>query len=203
MNTRSNNSRDRILEVAESIILKKGFGGTSIEDVLEQAAITKGGFFYHFKGKADLAKALVERYLGADEVVFDNLFKRADELSEDPLQQLLIFLKLFAETMSELETTHPGCLVASFTYESQQLNEDVTELMRQGILSWREMMVGRLKQVMATREPRVEVSVTALADMFTSSVESGILLSLVLNSNQHMVEQILAYRTHLRLLFES
>ena len=203
MNTRSNNSRDRILEVAESIILKKGFGGTSIEDVLEQAAITKGGFFYHFKGKADLAKALVERYLGADEVVFDNLFKRADELSEDPLQQLLIFLKLFAETMSELETTHPGCLVASFTYESQQLNEDVTALMRQGILSWREMMAGRLKQVMATREPRVEVSVTALADMFTSSVEGGILLSLVLNSNQHMVEQILAYRTHLRLLFES
>ena len=203
MNTRSNNSRDRILEVAESIILKKGFGGTSIEDVLEQAAITKGGFFYHFKGKADLAKALVERYLGADEVVFDNLFKRADELSEDPLQQLLIFLKLFAETMSELETTHPGCLVASFTYESQQLNEDVTALMRQGILSWREMMAGRLKQVMATREPRVEVSVTALADMFISSVEGGILLSLVLNSNQHMVEQILAYRAHLRLLFES
>lgn len=201
MNTRSNNSRDRILEVAESIILQKGFGGTSIEDVLEKAAITKGGFFYHFKGKAELAKALVERYLSADEDVFNGLFARAEELSEDPLQQLLIFLKLFAEMMSELESTHPGCLVASFTYESQQFEEEIKELMRQGVLSWREMIAQRLRRVEETTTPRVDVSVDALADMFTSSVEGGILLSLLLKSNDYMVEQINAYRTHLRLVY--
>ena len=202
MSVRSNNSRDRILEVAESIILKKGFAGTSIEDVLDQAAITKGGFFYHFKGKAELAQALVQRYLEADEKVFDGLFTRADELSEDPLQQLLIFLKLFSEMMMELESAHPGCLVASFTYESQQFNETIRELMSRGVLSWREMIADRLRLIMTTREPKVEVSVDALADMFTSSVEGGILLSLVLKNNDHIVEQVSAYRTHLRLIFE-
>jgi len=51
MATRSNSSRERILACAEAVILQKGFGGTSIDDILESASITKGGFFYHFDGK--------------------------------------------------------------------------------------------------------------------------------------------------------
>ena len=44
-NTRSNSSRERILACAEAVILQKGFSGTSIEDILEKASITKGGKF--------------------------------------------------------------------------------------------------------------------------------------------------------------
>ena len=53
-NTRSNSSRERILACAEAVILQKGFSGTSIDDILEKASITKGGFFYHFDGKPGL-----------------------------------------------------------------------------------------------------------------------------------------------------
>lgn len=202
MNIRSNNSRERILQVAESIILQRGFAATSIEDVLDGAAITKGGFFYHFKGKKELAQALVERYLAEDERVFTTLLERADSLSEDPLHRGLIFLKLFSEMMADLETTHPGCLVASFTYESQQFNEEVHELVRQGVLSWRAIIAELLQAIMVVYQPRVDTSVETLADMFTASVEGGILLSMVFKDKKHLVEQILAYRTHLKLVFE-
>jgi TetR/AcrR family transcriptional repressor of nem operon len=53
------------------------------------------------------------------------LFERADKLSEDPLQQMLIFLKLLAEAMENLSDVHPGCLVATFTSANQQLNDEV------------------------------------------------------------------------------
>ena len=164
MNTRPNNSRERILKVAEALVLQQGFAGTSIEDVLKGASITKGGFFYHFKGKAELAQALVERYLDQDEVIFGGLFKRADELSEDPLQQLLIFLKLLAEMMAELETTHPGCLVAGFSYENKQFNNDVRELMKQGIVSWRVMIAQRLKAVLKNNPANLMMGRNANAD---------------------------------------
>jgi len=62
-----------------------------------------------------LAKALVERYLLADEIVFNDLLEQADNLSEDPLHRILIFLKLFSETMQDMERNHPGCRIASFT----------------------------------------------------------------------------------------
>jgi AcrR family transcriptional regulator len=203
MSTRSNNSRDRILDTAEKLILQQGYAGTSIDDILRDASITKGGFFYHFEGKPDLAKALVYRYLEQDQILFDGLFKQSEELTEDPLQQLLIFLKLLADMMYNLEETHPGCLVASFTYESRQFDQQLKDLMEQGVYSWRTMISSRLEKILEKKTPKLDVSIDHLADMFTSSIEGGIILSRIVGGNECLKEQILAYRTHLRLLFEA
>jgi AcrR family transcriptional regulator len=48
-------TRERILELAESAVLEKGFAATSIEELIVAAGITKSGFFYHFKDKGELA----------------------------------------------------------------------------------------------------------------------------------------------------
>ena len=201
MTARAKNSRERILECAEALILQKGFTATSIDEILEHAAITKGGFFYHFDGKNGLARALIERYLEQDDEIFLGLMKQADSLSEDPLHRLLIFLKLMAEMMGELEGAHPGCLVASFTYENQQFDEEIRELMKSGILAWRELISFRLKQVSELYPVETDVSIETLADMFTASIEGGIILSRALNDKQLLVDQILAYRAYLRVLF--
>lgn len=202
MATRANSSRDRILKCAESIILRKGFASTSIEEILEQSAITKGGFFYHFDGKAGLARALVERYLKHDKDIFNDLFGQADSLSEDPLHQVLIFLKLWTDMMRNLPEIHPGCLAASFTYESQQLNDEIRDLTRQGFIAWRETIAERLNKVSEKYEAKTDVKIETLADMFTAVIEGGIILSKVFQDNQLLIDQILAYRNYLRVLYE-
>lgn len=201
MTVRANSSRERILSTAEEIILKQGFAGTTIDDIIDRAAITKGGFFYHFEGKKQLARALVERYIELDSKIFRELSERADSLSEDPLQQTLIFLNLFAEMVAGFNEVHPGCLVAAFTYETQQFDEEVRRLMEQGMLEWRDMIVGRLQQIMEKYPPKTEVSVNALADMFSSTLEGGIILARVYGNNQALIDQVREYRTHLRLVF--
>lgn len=203
MASRSNSSRDRILECAEAIILQKGFSSTSIDDILEKAAITKGGFFYHFDGKTGLARALVERYLIQDGLVFHDLFKQADSLSENPLHQLLIFLNLLAELMGQLQDTHPGCLVVSFTYESHQINDEIRELIKKGLITWREMISSRLKKIIEKYPSDNEINTDVLADMFITTIEGGIILSRAFQDNQLLINQILGYRSYLRTLFES
>ena len=42
------------------MILHKGFTGTSIDDIIDRASITKGGFFYHFDGEPGLTEALMQ-----------------------------------------------------------------------------------------------------------------------------------------------
>lgn len=189
------------MAVAESLILQKGFVGTSIDEILEKAAITKGGFFYHFNGKAQLARALVERYLTNDDSAFKALFERADTLSEDPLQRLLIFLKLLAEMVGGMSEVHPGCLVGAFTYELQQLDDETRTLMEKGMLGWRNMIARRLDAVMEKYEPRIEVSVESLADMFSAIIEGGIILARIFDNNQALIAQVEGYRQHIRLVF--
>ena len=201
MGEKAQNTRNRIMATAEKIILQKGFAGTSIDEIIDQAHITKGGFFYHFKGKNELALALLQRYLEADDVFFTELLNRARSLSEDPLQQMLIFLKLLAEAMEQLPDTHPGCLVAAFTYESQQFDDDVIQKNKEGMLSWRKLFADQLTVIEHNYQPRYATNVEDMADMLSACLEGGIILSRVLNDQQSLVKQILHYRDYLRLLY--
>ena len=86
---------------------------TSIDELIAAVGITKSGFFYHFRDKNELAKALLLRYVEREDALFDELFARADELNEDPLHGFLVGLKMMSELMADLPNGHPGCLVAS------------------------------------------------------------------------------------------
>jgi AcrR family transcriptional regulator len=80
-------------------VLEKGFASTSIDELIAAVGITKSGFFYHFKDKGELA-----RYIERESRLFDELFKRADELNEDPLHGFLVALKMMSEMFADLPT---------------------------------------------------------------------------------------------------
>ena len=124
-------TRERILEIAEASVLAKGFAATSIEEVIAEAGITKSGFFYHFKDKNELARAMLRRYVEANDRLFDDIFERGRQLSDDPLQAFLISLKLLAEIMADLPNGHPGCLIASICYQERLFDREVRELTTQ------------------------------------------------------------------------
>ncbi len=125
---RPNETKERLLALAEAAVMAKGFAATSIEELIVAAGISKSGFFYHFKDKNALAKALILRYLDQDKVLVDDIFRRGDELNEDPLHGFLVGLRLFAELMSNLPANYPGCLAASFAYSDQLFDREVREL---------------------------------------------------------------------------
>jgi AcrR family transcriptional regulator len=134
---KGSNTRDRILDVAEAAILEKGFAATSIDELIAAVGITKNGFFYHFKDKSELAKALLVRYVAREDTLFDDLFRRADELDEDPLHGFLVGLKMMSEVMADLPAGHPGCLVAAYCYQDRLFDREVRDLYTSAMLGWR------------------------------------------------------------------
>lgn len=195
-------TRERLLDLAEDAVLKKGFASTSIEELIAGAGITKSGFFYHFKDKSELAKALMLRYLARDAAILDGIFSRAAELNEDPLHGFLIGLKMFAEMLAELPAAHPGCLAASFCYQDHLFNREIRELNARGLLAWRTRFRGHLDRIAARYPPKTGVKLDAVADMATALVEGGIILSRTLNDRNALPDQILQLRNYVRLLFE-
>jgi TetR/AcrR family transcriptional repressor of nem operon len=194
-------TRERILEVAEAAVLAKGFAGTSIEEIIAAVGITKSGFFYHFKDKGALAKALMLRYLAHDKQVLDDLFARADELNEDPLHGFLVGLKLFAEMMANLPEAHPGCLAASFCYQDQLFNREIRQLNADGVLAWRRRFRERLDRIAQRYPPRGDVDLDGLSDMASTLVEGGLILGRVLKDVTVLPRQILLYRDFVRSVF--
>lgn len=194
-------TRDRLLDLAESAVLAKGFAATSIDELIAAGGITKSGFFYHFKDKADLAKALIVRYLERDSELLDNLFRRGDELHDDPLHGFLVGLKLFAEMMANLPESHPGCLAASFAYQDQIFNREIRDLNAAGLLAWRRRFHERFLLIAERYPPRPEVDLEALADMAASMVEGGMIVGRALRDGTILPRQVMLYRDYVRSVF--
>lgn len=59
--------RGELLDAAQALFFSKGYEATTVADIIEQAGVSKGGFYHHFTAKDDLLEALGERL--ADETV--------------------------------------------------------------------------------------------------------------------------------------
>ena len=199
--TKGERTRTRLLDVAYDSIVHKGFAATSIEELVEAAGITKSGFFYHFKDKNDLARQLLERFLAEDAQILDTLTRRARELADDPLQSFLIFLNLYAELMDEMPELHPGCLVATITYQEQLFDAKVKKMNADSVLALRQRFADWLGEVVARYPPRTAVDVDALADHVTVIVEGGIILSRALADRHLMGRQMRLFRDQVKQLF--
>ncbi|MGK8488104.1 TetR/AcrR family transcriptional regulator [Nocardia asiatica] len=54
-------TRDRILDALETLLLEKGMSHVTLENVAATAGVSKGGLLYHFKTKDALLAGLVRR----------------------------------------------------------------------------------------------------------------------------------------------
>ena len=197
----TDSTRDKLLTTAEIAILEKGIAATSIEEIIAEVGITKGGFFYHFKDKSELVKAILERSLAAEEVWLGGLFARAHELDDDPLHEFLIFLRLLQEDMERLPEIHPGCLITACSFQERLFEREVREIARDSLLKWRHQFLARFEKIAEVYPPKIDVDLSALADMLTAQVDGAIILSRTVREREVLPRQTEMYRHFVKAVF--
>ena len=201
MATKGEQTRAKILDAAKSLVMSKGFAGTSIDDILKEAKLTKGAFFHHFKGKADLARELVERYALNDLKMFERFAAEAESRSDDPLEQSILFLKLFEEYISNSTDPAPGCMYAVYTYESMQFDGSVRDFVADTLRGWTSIYVRKYQEVLDRYEPAITVTARQLAEMTVSIIEGGLILQRAYGDVRITRRQSEQFRNYLYLLF--
>jgi TetR/AcrR family transcriptional repressor of nem operon len=185
-------TREKILDAAQSLILKRGYAGTTVDNVLEQVGITKGAFFYHFKSKDELARALIKRFADEDTALYS-----------DPLQQVLIFIGLFEEMFDDLSEPHPGCLFASYVYEMQQFDQNTLALVKGSFRTWRRLLKEKFDAIAKLYPPQTDVDTTSLADAFTVVLEGAFVTGKALNEPDVIAKQLRHFKNYVALLFSA
>jgi TetR/AcrR family acrAB operon transcriptional repressor len=78
-------TRSRILDAAERVFYDKGVSNASLEDIAGAAEVTRGAIYWHFKDKAELFDAMMQRVV----LPAEEMLERAECAGErDPLQLL-------------------------------------------------------------------------------------------------------------------
>lgn len=79
-------TRQQLLDAAERVFAVKGVSRTSLADIAQAAGTTRGAIYWHFKNKADLFNAMMDRITLPMESA---LCEHAQSESQDPLEQVV------------------------------------------------------------------------------------------------------------------
>ena len=201
MPRRGQQTRDRILDESEKLVMAQGFAGTSIDDILKRAELTKGAFFHYFRGKGDLARALIERHAQQDLALFQDLAGQAEARTGDPLEQTLLFLEAVEKYISSSSNASLGCMYAIYTYERLQFEPAIRDFVADTLRRWTSIYVRKFQEVLDRYDPALPVTARQLAEMMVSIIEGGLVLQRAYGDLRMTARQSEQFRNYLGLLF--
>lgn len=95
-------TREALLDAAEALFFEKGVARTTLEEICRSAGLTRGALYWHFRNKADVLTALIERVtLPVDTLLTE--IAEADPGPSDLLAQTrAVFLRVFQELAEDI-----------------------------------------------------------------------------------------------------
>src|SRR5919112_4226764 len=93
-------TRDRIIAAAMELFWEKGFGSTSISDILARADVNSGSLYHFFPGKQDLLVAVLDSYRDG---IRPMLLEPAWEGVDDPIERIFALLAKYRRLIVDTE----------------------------------------------------------------------------------------------------
>ncbi len=115
---------EKILDVAQSLIVAGGYNGFSYADISAAIGIRKASIHHHFPAKAELVAVLVDRYRRQAEAGLNAL----REQIASPAEQLQAYLNYWQTCIRD--ASQPFCVCAMLAGEMQMLPDEVASRVR-------------------------------------------------------------------------
>jgi TetR/AcrR family transcriptional repressor of nem operon len=125
-------TRARIIGAAMELFWSKGYGSTSIADILGRAEINSGSLYHFFPGKRDLLVAVLEEYRdGIGPMLLDPVWEGID----DPIARIFALLAKYRELIVMTDCLY-GCPIGSLALELHEPDPIVRQRMVENFDAW-------------------------------------------------------------------
>lgn len=190
-------ARLRILVAATDLIRRRGFSGTSIDELCTAAGVTKGAFFHHFASKEALGVAVVEHWTETTGTIF-----AAHEYNAmpDPLDRVFAYLDL-RRALLEMPLPEYSCVAGTTVQETFETYPAIRAAAESSIRSGAAHVEAHLADALAMH-PVEGVTAEGLAMQFQVSVQGGIVVAKALNDPEAARAAFDHLERYLRLLFK-
>ena len=162
-------TRDRIVEAAMELFWLKGYGSTSIADILSRSQVNSGSLYYFFPGKQDVLIAVLEAYRdGIRPMLLDPAWAGVD----DPVERVFALLARYRLALIESDCTY-GCPIGSLALELHEPDPPVRELMAANFRGWVDEVEACLVEA-RDRFP-ADTDLRSLAELALNVMEGGVM----------------------------
>lgn len=165
-------TREKILDLGETLIRTKGYNAFSYQDISSELGIKNAAIHYYFPSKENLGTSIVKTNIQRFDEMVDNMNSR--KFSE--FKQLETFIKIYIKSHREQKK----CLVGSLSPDYNTLNESTkAELKRMidMILKWLTELLakGREKKVFDFNDDPANKALAIFSSLVASLQLSGII----------------------------
>ena len=167
--TEANDTATRILDIGERLVQVRGFNGFSYADVAAELDMTKAALHYHFPGKGELGRALIERYTERFVAALADIDERIDAAPA----KLDAYAGLYADVLRGQRMCLCGMLAAEY--------QTLPDPMRPAVIAFIDANEAWVEKVLADGQRAGSVAVTGspadAARLIVSGLEGAMLVA--------------------------
>jgi TetR/AcrR family transcriptional repressor of nem operon len=177
-------TRQRLVESARYLFWERGFGGTSMADLLAHAKVNSGSFYHFFDSKEALLREVLESYLVA---LHPMIVEPAYAATPKPIERIFAILGGYRERILMTDAQY-GCPLGRLALEIDPEN-------RRG---W----IDAVRACLEAAKLPAGTDIEALATYVLATMEGGVMLSRSYGSVEPFDRTVKALREHFRLLMK-
>jgi len=168
--SKSERTRQFIIEKASPVFNEKGFAGTSMSDLTEITGLTKGSIYGNFENKDEVALA-----------VFDYNFQLVSEYIKAKMtekdtitEKLLVYPEVYRNFLN-LPFLQGGCPLANTATEADDNHPLLKAKAAEALQTWRDSIDRLLKKGMETGELKDNIDTTETVAVLAGLVQGAVL----------------------------
>jgi TetR/AcrR family transcriptional regulator, transcriptional repressor for nem operon len=162
-------TRTRLVLTALQLFRDKGYGSTSVADVLQSARVNSGSLYHFFPGKQDLLLAVLDTYrAGIDSMLLEPAWRGV----ADPVERVFALLAAYRQALADTECCY-GCPIGSLALELHEPDLPVRERLAMNFTAW----IDAVEQCLEDAGPRLprDLDRRELAAFVLSVMEGGVM----------------------------
>ena len=160
---------ERILEVAERLVQRRGYNSFSYADIAAELSITKASVHYHFVGKAELGERLVEGYSAR----FDEALEEIGNTMPGAGAKLDAYADLYADVLRGERMCLCGMLAAEYQTLPEPMRDGVRRFFDRNVI-W---LTNVLSEGRSDGSLRFDGSPSEAAQTVLSALQGAMLLA--------------------------
>jgi TetR/AcrR family transcriptional regulator, transcriptional repressor for nem operon len=164
-------TKAKLVDVSMRLFWEKGYGATSIQDILREADVHAGSLYHFFPTKQDLLLATLKRYRdGLHQMLLAPAWKGV----EDPIERIFALLARYRQALLSTDCFY-GCPIGSLALEIHEPDPAVRSLLSANFSGWTKA----IEECLVDAGPRLprDVNRKDLASFVLTVMEGGVMQS--------------------------
>ena len=161
-----------IIEKTAPIFNRKGYAGTSINDMTDATGLTRGSIYGNFANKDEVALAAFDFNLSKINTIFKTELAKQNTTQD----KLLVFVHVYVNFLS-----HPfpsgGCPILNTATEADDTHPELKKKVLAGILRWKQTIVDLVEEGIAEKEIEESVNPEQIALTIIATIEGGLMIA--------------------------